>query len=124
MELGATNNVIEGNYIGTGINGARANPNSDYGILVTASPNNLIGGLAAGAANVISGNSSYGIQITGADSTGNLVEGNDIGTDSTGTIALGNGNDGIEIDSGATSNTIGGTSASAQYHQWQHGYRH
>src|SRR6202034_1620122 len=44
--------------------------------------------------------------------TGALIEDNLIGTDLTGSIALGNGN-GIQIDSGSSNNTIGGTAAGA-----------
>ncbi len=42
----------------------------------------------------------------------NVVAGNRIGTDVTGTVALGNHVDGVEIDS-STGNTIGGTTAAA-----------
>src|SRR5262249_2642793 len=44
---------------------------------------------------------------------GNIVEGNYIGVDVTGAVALGNGS-GVDLTSGAQSNTIGGTSASAR----------
>ena len=39
--------------------------------------------------------------------------GNFIGTDVTGTVNLGNGSDGIQVESGAFDNTIGGTTAGA-----------
>ena len=48
-----------------------------------------------------------------AGTTGNLVEGNDIGTNSNSATGLGN-YDGVEIDTGASSNTIGGTTAAAR----------
>ena len=47
-----------------------------------------IGGTAAGDSNIISGNYLRGIDIGGSDE---LVEGNYIGTDITGMIAIGNG---------------------------------
>ena len=53
-----------------------------------------------------------GVELDG--SSDNLVEGNFIGTDATGTTALGNAQAGVEIDAVAsTDNTIGGTSAVA-----------
>ena len=51
--------------------------------------NNTIGGTAPGAGNVISGNVTYGLRLQGTG--GNTIEGNFIGTDRTGTKALGNG---------------------------------
>ena len=73
-----------------------------------ASPNNIIGGSTAEARNVISGNGSNGVNIFGFLATGNLVQGNLIGTDVTGTIALGNTR-GIWVSTAA--NTIGGITA-------------
>ena len=70
---------------------------------------NTIGGTTPGAGNVISGNTNDGVEINCAGASGNLVAGNDVGTDVTGTVALANVDDGVEIDNGASSNTIGGT---------------
>jgi parallel beta-helix repeat protein len=78
------------------------------GILVESS-DNMIGGTAAGAGDVISGNSGGGIHI-GQGSAGNTVVGDLIGTDITGTSAVPN-TTGIWID-GASRNTIGGLSPS------------
>lgn len=106
------NNVIQGNYIGTNAAGTGAIGNTNYGMLFDSSDNNTIGGLAAGAGNVISGNGGRGMSIWNG-STGNVVQGNLIGTNAAGTAALGNGYFGLEIDN-AFSNTIGGTTSAAR----------
>jgi hypothetical protein len=116
----ATGNWLYGNAIGTDPAGTHALPNL-YGIQIDGgATDNLVGGTAAGTANVISGNSSDGVVIDGGGTSGNVVEGNLIGTDGTGTTAfdssgnaLGNGYDGILIDGGANANTIGGTATGA-----------
>src|SRR5581483_8167033 len=74
---------------------------------------NQIGGTSSGARNVISGNTYYGVQLLDTGATGNLVEGNYIGTSFDGTAALGNGAAGVEIERGASGNTVGGTAAGA-----------
>ncbi|HMF15245.1 MAG TPA: hypothetical protein VKE94_23180, partial [Gemmataceae bacterium] len=90
------------------ITGSRVTGNTGAGIdLLT--PNNTIGGTAAGAGNVISGNTGDGITI---NSSFNTIQGNLIGTDATGTSALGNSGVGIRIVSGSN-NTIGGSAAGA-----------
>ena len=66
-----------------------------------------IGGTGAGARNIISGNKGAGIGIV-AGATDELIEGNLIGTDITGSNPLGNGT-GILIDGGSANNTIGGS---------------
>ena len=58
--------------------------------------------------NLISGNTADGVAINGA--SGTVVAGNLIGTDVTGTFAIAN-SIGVEIDSGASENTIGGLAA-------------
>ena len=63
--------------------------------------NNAIGG------NVISGNTADGIDIF---TTGNVVQGNFIGTNAAGTLNLGNGGIGIFVEMSASDNTIGGLS--------------
>ena len=56
--------------------------------------------------NVISGNTVYGVGLTGGLTTGNTVAGNAIGTDVTGTVALANGI-GVLIQNGANGNLVG-----------------
>ncbi|MGO9924331.1 MAG: FG-GAP-like repeat-containing protein, partial [Isosphaeraceae bacterium] len=119
--LGSNDNVIAGDKIGTDVTGAVALGNAEDGVLIQSSSGNTIGGTGAGEADIISANGNstysngYGIQLSSASDT--LVEGNIIGTDATGTKALGNGQGGVEIDNspglGATDNTIGGATAIA-----------
>jgi hypothetical protein len=104
-------NTVSGNYIGTDVNGTAALGNSTDGVSIQSdSQSNIIGGITDGERNIISGNGNYGVYISyGSD--GNTVSGNYIGTDVTGTAALGNSFDGVDIREGAQSNTIGGISS-------------
>ena len=102
--IDATDCLVAGNKIGTDAGGTAAVPNG-YGIFVLGS-NATIGGTAPGDANVISGNGSYGVFIEATDC---LVEGNQIGTNATGTAAVPNSGDGILVF--ATGATIGGTAS-------------
>lgn len=109
--------TVEGNYIGTNASGTVALGNGVGGQresdipagLFIGSSNDQIGGSAPGAGNVISGNLEPGVWIEGTASTGNVLQGNYIGTDSTATRAIGNTGDGVLVAGGATGNTIGGT---------------
>ncbi len=109
---GGTNtsgNFVIGNFIGTNASGTAAIGNQ-FGVELAAT-GNTVGGTAAGAGNLVSGN-EYGVLITGPGITDNLVAGNKIGTDPTGTVAVGNVI-GVLVKSGATSNTVGGTGLGA-----------
>ena len=108
----STGNVIEGNHIGTNAPGAVALGNSSQGVYISSAPGNTIGGTAAGARNVISGNTGRGITISGSAATDNYVQGNYIGTDATGIANVRNSSDGIYISS--ANNTIGGTTEAAR----------
>ncbi len=106
---GTANNVITGNYIGTDVTGSLALGNGNHGIMIERSAHNTIGGPTPGERNVISGNEAAGVRIEHPESTGNVVIGNYIGTDASGTVALGgNPHSGVAIDWGATQNRIGG----------------
>ena len=101
-------NVIKGCYIGVDTNGVTRRANAKAGILINGSANNIIGGTTAAERNVISGNNSNGVEITGSGATGNIVKGNYIGTTATGTASQSNFSNGVAIN-GAPNNTIGGT---------------
>ena len=97
--------VVQGNLIGTDATGSAVLGNISGGILMSNTTNNLIGGPIAAARNVISGSAGFGIEIAVNFAHDNVVQGNYIGTDATGSVAFGNG-DGILII--GSSNTIGG----------------
>ncbi|MDT7041192.1 kelch repeat-containing protein [Candidatus Nitronereus thalassa] len=107
-QVEATGNIIQGNYIGTDVTGTVALGNTVFGMNLALASNNIIGGNTPAARNVISGNST-GIRFSGAVNTGNVVQGNFIGTDKDGTGALGNTGDGIVFVGSANGNLIGGT---------------
>ena len=107
--VGSDGNTIRGNRlgVGTGPNPPPA-PNA-FGVAIgTGAQNNVIGGPAAGDQNLISGNSVVGVLIEQPTATGNRVEGNLVGTNANGTVAIPNGQQGIKIANGASSNVIGG----------------
>jgi parallel beta-helix repeat protein len=114
---GTSGNLIQGNFIGTDALGTSNLGNGAEGVEirlnVSGSPSgNTIGGTDPGAGNIISGNADNGILIRDGGATGNLVQGNFIGTDATG-AALGNNGAGVAIAGGAAGNTIGGTAPGA-----------
>jgi titin len=110
---GASGNTVQGNYIGTDVSGTRALGNIGYGIFIgSAAVDNTVGGLTPGTRNLISGNSEHGIGIFDDGTTGNVVQGNYIGTDASGTLPLGNSRSGIALGD-ALNNTVGGTAVNA-----------
>jgi titin len=114
VNKGTTNNLIEGNSIGTNAAGTAAAPNKADGILIrTGASNNTVGGTASGAGNVISGNGNHGVEIVNADTRNNVIQGNLIGTNLGGTAAIANTADGVLIRTGARNNTVGGTASGA-----------
>jgi hypothetical protein len=106
--LNGTGNVVQGNYIGVNATGDAALGNRNNGVTIYTAPTNVIGGDTAGAGNLISGNAASGINLNGGSATGNVIQGNFIGVDSNGTLAIPNLGDGITLNS-APANAIGGT---------------
>ena len=106
----ATNNRIEGNFMGTDASGTRG-LGAHYGVLITDAPSNLVGGTEAGAGNVISGNAQAAVFIQGGTATDNKVQGNRIGTDASGTRTLGNGSGVFLL---APGNLVGGAEVGAR----------
>ena len=122
--VGTSGNVTVGNYIGTDVTGTQSIGNTWTGVLIWQdASNNVVGGTISGAGNVISGNfypihpggsgTGVGVSIDGPSSNGNIVQGNFIGTDLTGTLDLGN-SIGVYISGGSSNNIIGGITAEAR----------
>ncbi len=101
--------LVEGNLIGLDATGMGALANGS-GVRIDGANDVTIGGTLAGSGNVISGNQGSGILVDAqvAAASDNRILGNLIGTDATGSYAVGNRGDGIDILY-AQSNTVGGT---------------
>jgi hypothetical protein len=119
IDANSNNNFIRGNYIGQlggdGLIGPAGSGNRT-GILVLGGASvNTLGGATAADRNVISGNDGggafegIGIELNSTDST--TVQGNYIGTDASGNVAVGNVNAGILVRGLGLSSQIGGFGA-------------
>lgn len=114
---GSTDNTIQGNLIGVDLSGEAALPNNKGIVIKTQGNENLIGGCGSGLGNVISGNLQIGIYIEASD--GNRIQGNVIGLNASGTQfvtldgspAQGNG---VEFNTCASGNLLGGEDATAR----------
>ncbi len=100
----STGNTVQGNYIGVRADGVSVLPNQGDGVWLYQAANNTV------ADNVISGNQDNGVEVVGSAATGNRIQGNLIGTDKDGTIAVANGGAGVFLN-GASGNRVGGTEA-------------
>ena len=103
----ASGNVVIGNLVGTDFTGSVGLGNALFGVAIQNAPNNTIGGPRPAAGNVISANNQLGVFVFGVEASGNLMQGNFIGTDVTGSVDLGNALSGVGIID-APDNTIGG----------------
>jgi hypothetical protein len=109
---GVTGVRVEGNFIGTDPSGTQSLGNGSDGVEILRSSGNTVGGTSPAARNLISDNSSTGVEIDGNSTPlgDNKVQGNLIGTSRDGISALGNGSVGVRITT-SSGNSIGGTTA-------------
>ena len=110
LENGAAATTIFGNLIGTNATGTAALGNVGDGIQLHGASDNIIGGDTPDERNVISGN-DRGIVLEASSTTNNVVSGNYIGADASGTIDLGNLRYGLILVGHAHDNLIGGDTA-------------
>ena len=102
-----TGNRIEGNFLGTDSSGTLDRGNFAFGAQIDGGSNNTVGGTSPAKRNLISGNGSFGVELSSNSSGDNVVQGNLIGTKKDGTSALGNSEAGVYVDT--SDNTLGGT---------------
>jgi hypothetical protein len=113
----ATDNRIDGNFVGTDAAGAVAVGNSCSGVSISGaqggpgSSGNTLGGDAPEHRNLISGNGCVGVEI--GPSGSNVVQGNYVGTDAAGEHALPNTIDGVYVFNASAGNLVGGAVAGA-----------
>ena len=89
--------TIQGNLIGTDVNGTVALPNAAGIVTVAPSPTGLvIGGTGAGEGNLVSGNTTTGMNI---QSDGAIIQGNAVGVDGSHLLPLPNGGVGLSVQS-------------------------
>lgn len=116
MIQASTGNTVAGNYIGTDSNGTSARGNLFRGVTLSNGANgNTIGTNGDGSGddhegNLISANGSAsgfkgGLVLLGVQR--NIIAGNFVGTNATGTAALGNDGAGIVLAAGAHTNVVG-----------------
>jgi hypothetical protein len=88
--------VIEGNFIGTNLAGTAAKGNYSHGIFTGAETNGIrIGGDLPSQRNIVSGNTTHGMRLTG---DGAIVRGNIVSADRTGLLPIPNHFRGISIE--------------------------
>ena len=116
VRSGATGRVVRGNRVGIRPSGPSfaVLGNGEDGIqLNDGATETIVGGKAAGAGNVVSGNLGAGLHLADDTTTGNVVQGNFIGTDGAGNSPAGNAGPGVWIEAGAHDNKIGGAASGA-----------
>jgi hypothetical protein len=105
---GSSQNQIAGCYVGTDAAGTAAAGNGGAGVV-------LSGGRSVNRS-VISGNGGPGVLVNPVNVSGDSIVGNYIGTDATGAYAIGNGREGVLVQSGLNTslreNVISGNASS------------
>lgn len=111
IRVSGNHNRVAGNYVGTNVAGVSAAPNGEAGVTIgPGAQHNLLGTNGDGVSddlerNLISGNSKYGVYLSG-NVVNNTISGNYIGTNAAGDAAIPNGWGGIMLVS-AQFTTVG-----------------
>ncbi len=110
LDSGSDGSVVRANYLGTTPDGAAALGTFSFNALEVRSSNNTVGGTSPADRNVIAGVLRVG--PFGGTATGNVVQGNYLGVDATGTTGL-NSPTGIVVGRTRPTRLIGGTAPGA-----------
>lgn len=111
--IDARDNRVVGNFIGTDAAGTYGAPTHVFlanGVHIAGgATNNFIGGTSAAERNVISGNANHGVGLYNRGTDANTIVGNLIGLRPSGNGSLPNKAHGVDINTGASNNAVGGT---------------
>ncbi len=112
---GSDQNLIQGNYIGVSLYSLSSGYNGNGVVMRNGASDNVVGGREPGEGNTISGNQmdefpfGAGVFIADPGSDRNVVIGNMIGVDQSGSRRMPNAGAGVVIYEGASYNRIGGS---------------
>ena len=109
ISSGSESNVVLGNVVGLEANGTMQAANGLNGITIGGAFANEIGSSQPGAANIIGGNTLYGVHVVGIAAQENVVAGNWFGLGSDGVASAETTQIAGVVIEGAPSNTVGGT---------------
>ena len=111
LRSGASGNLVKSNAVGVNATLTAALPNALEGVQMNdGATNNTVGGPGPEPKHHL-GQRLNGVLFLDATTTGNILQGNFIGTNATASAALPNGASGVAVQADASSNTIGGTAA-------------
>ena len=104
-------NVLNGNFVGTSVDGDAAIGNGGNGVWINGADSNSLEGCKFinnpfVYYNVLSGNRRNGLRITNSDNT--LVQGNFFGIGANNTATVSNRRDGIRVDGSSADTQVGG----------------
>jgi len=111
IEKGSSQNVLNGNFIGTTADGDGTIANLGDGVGISSADDNSLSGCTFANEpfvyyNVVSGNRKNGVRITSSDNV--VVQGNFFGIGANNTTVVANGRDGILIEGSSQNTQVGG----------------
>ena len=111
IDSGSRNNVLNGNFVGTTVNGDAAIGNAGDGVWIRRADGNSLTGCRFVNNpfvyyNVLSGNGQNGLRVTDSDKV--LVQGNFFGIGANNTAIVANRLDGIRVDGRSANTQVGG----------------
>jgi CSLREA domain-containing protein len=113
QDVGTDDNVVMGNIVGLSPDGLRRVRNLRMGVDINlGAKRTIVGGLGRGEGNVISGNAGGGAEVSHTtDTVGNVIRGNLIGTNLTGTAVPSwthNSEQGVHVEDGVQDTVVEG----------------